>query len=94
MRYYDRKTKKYLTFMTNNMTASPFVIAELYRSRWSVELFFKWIKQHLCIRNFFGRTENAVKTQIWIAVTTYVLAAILKKQLYLTQSLYEILQVL
>lgn len=94
VRYYDKKTKKYLTFMTNNMTVSPFVIAELYRSRWSVELFFKWIKQHLCIRNFFGRTENAVKTQIWIAVTTYVLAAVLKKQLNLTQSLYEILQVL
>ena len=93
IRYYDKETKKYFVFMTNNMTMSPVLIANLYKSRWSVELFFKWIKQHLCIRTFYGFSENAVKTQIWIALSVYVLAAILKTEFHLTQSLYDILQI-
>jgi len=76
------------------MTLKPELIADLYRQRWQVELFFKWIKQHLRIKKFLGTTENAVKTQIWIAVCTYVLIAIVKKRLKLDQSLYEILQIL
>ena len=83
-----------LSFLTNNMTLKPELIADLYRQRWQVELFFKWIKQHLRIKKFLGTTENAVKTQIWIAVCTYVLIAIIKKRLKLDQSLYEILQIL
>ena len=83
-----------LSFLTNNMTLKPELIADLYRQRWQVELFFKWIKQHLRIKKFLGTTENAVKTQIWIAVCTYVLIAIVKKRLKLDQSLYEILQIL
>lgn len=93
VRYYDRETKKYFVFMTNNMTVSPLLIAKLYKSRWSIELFFKWIKQHLSIQKFYGFSENAVKTQICIALSLYVLAAILKKELHLSQSLYEILQI-
>ena len=86
---------KRLTFLTNNFTLTPEVIAALYRQRWQVELFFKWIKQHLRIKKFFGTSENAVKTQIWIAVGTYVLIAIAKKRLQLDRhSLYEILQIL
>ena len=85
---------KRLTFLTNNFALSPEMIAALYRQRWQVELFFKWIKQHLRIKTFLGTSENAVKTQIWIAVCTYVLIAILKKRLKLHNSLHEILQIL
>ncbi len=87
-------TGKRLIFLTNNFVLKPELIADLYRQRWQVELFFKWIKQHLRIKTFFGTSENAVKTQIWIAVATYVLIAIFKKRAQLPQSLYEILQIL
>ena len=88
-------TGKRLVFLTNNFALKPEVIADLYRQRWQVELFFKWIKQHLRIKVFFGTSENAVKTQIWIAISTYVLIAIAKKRLHLDHhSLYEILQIL
>jgi hypothetical protein len=87
-------TGKRATFLTNNFALKPELIADLYRQRWQVELFFKWIKQHLRIKSFLGTTENAVKTQIWIAVCTYVLIAIVKKRLHLPQSLHEILQIL
>ena len=90
----DDKGKR-LVFLTNNMALAPEMIADLYRQRWQVELFFKWIKQHLRIKVFFGTSENAVKTQIWIAVSVYVLIAIAKKRLHLDDhSLYEILQIL
>ena len=85
---------KTLVFLTNNTDLSARTIADLYRCRWQVELFFKWIKQHLRIKSFFGTSENAVKSQIWIAVSVYVLVAILKKRLNLSASLYEILQIL
>ncbi len=85
---------KRITFLTNNFALKPEMIAALYKQRWQVELFFKWIKQHLRIKAFLGTSENAVKTQIWIAVCTYVLIAIVKKRLHLPQSLYEILQIL
>ncbi len=85
---------KRLTFLTNNFALKPELIADLYKQRWQVELFFKWIKQHLRIKAFFGTSENAVKTQIWIAVATYVLIAIIKKRAQLPHSLYEILQIL
>ena len=85
---------KRVTFLTNNFALAPGLIAQLYRQRWQVELFFKWIKQHLRIKAFLGTSENAVKTQIWIAVCTYVLIAIMKKRLKLSHSLYEILQIL
>ena len=85
---------KRVTFLTNNFSLTPELIAQLYRQRWQVELFFKWIKQHLRIKAFLGTSENAVKTQIWIAVCTYVLIAIVKKRLKLSHSLYEILQIL
>lgn len=88
------ETGKRITFLTNNFALKPELIAALYRQRWQVELFFKWIKQHLRIKAFLGTSENAVKTQIWIAVCTYVLIAILKKRLHLPHSLYEILQIL
>jgi hypothetical protein len=88
------ETGKRITFLTNNFALSPELIAALYRQRWQVELFFKWIKQHLRIKAFLGTSENAVKTQIWIAVCTYVLIAIVKKRLHLPHSLYEILQIL
>lgn len=94
IKYFDSKTQKQLIFFTNNMTLPAKTIADLYRSRWQVELFFKWIKQHLRIKAFFGRTENAVKTQIWIAISTYVLVAIVKKELNLKANLYTILQIL
>lgn len=87
-------TGKRIAFLTNNFSLAPEMIAELYRQRWQVELFFKWIKQHLRIKTFFGTSENAVKTQIWIAVAAYVLIAIVKKRLNLPHSLYEILQIL
>jgi hypothetical protein len=85
---------KRITFLTNNTSLAPQTIGELYRLRWQVELFFKWIKQHLRIKAFFGTSENAVKTQIWIAVATYVLIAIVKKRALLPHSLYELLQIL
>ena len=88
------ETGKRVVFLTNNFALKPEMVAALYRQRWQVELFFKWIKQHLRIKAFFGTSENAVKTQIWIAVATYVLIAIAKKRLQLPQTLYEILQVL
>jgi IS4 transposase len=88
------ETGKRITFLTNNFALKPELIAGLYRQRWQVELFFKWIKQHLRIKTFFGTTENAVKTQIWIAVCTYVLIAIAKKRLRLPNSLHEIIQIL
>jgi hypothetical protein len=89
------ETGKRITFLTNNFALKPELIADLYRQRWKVELFFKWIKQHLRIKAFLGTSENAVKTQIWIAVCTYVLIAIAKKRLHLEHySLYEILQIL
>jgi len=94
VKYFDAETQKHLTFLTNNFSLPALTIAQLYRCRWQVELFFKWIKQHLRIKKFYGTSENAVKTQIWIAVSVYVLVAIVKKRLNLEQSLYTILQVL
>ncbi|MFZ2804197.1 MAG: IS4 family transposase [Patescibacteria group bacterium] len=94
IRFKDPKTGKRLVFLTNHFALPAITITELYRCRWQVELFFKWIKQHLRIKAFFGTSENAVKTQIWIAVSVYVLVAIVKKRLNLSASLYEILQIL
>ena len=94
IKYHDSKTDKTLVFLTNNFSLPAMTITNLYRSRWQVELFFKWIKQHLRIKSFFGTSKNAVKTQIWIAVTVYVQVAILKKRLNLKGSLYSILQIL
>ncbi len=94
IRYYDDQQQRALVFLTNNFTLPALTIADLYRCRWQVELFFKWIKQHLRIKAFFGTTENAVKTQIWIAISVYVLVAIIKKRLGIDQSLYTILQIL
>jgi hypothetical protein len=94
IRFKDPETAKTLIFLTNNFVLPALTITELYRCRWQVELFFKWIKQHLRIKAFFGTSENAVKSQIWIAVSAYVLVAIVKKRLHLTASLYEILQIL
>lgn len=94
VKYYDKETEKTLVFLTNNFSLPALSIAQLYRCRWQVELFFKWIKQNLRIKNFYGTSENAVKTQIWIAVSVYVLVAILKKQLDIPASLYTILQIL
>jgi len=94
IRYTDPTTGKRLVFLTNNFTLPALTIAQLYKARWQVELFFKWIKQHLRIKAFYGTSPNAVKTQVWIAVSVYVLVAILKKRLGLPQSLYTILQVL
>jgi IS4 transposase len=92
--YFDSKNDKMLVFLTNNFLLPAITIADLYRCRWQIELFFKWIKQHLRIKVFYGTTENAVKTQIWIAISVYVLVAIVKKTLNLDQSLYTILQIL
>jgi IS4 transposase len=92
--YLDVKTKKRFKFLTNNFTLPALTIALIYKSRWQVELFFKWIKQHLRLKAFYGTSENAVKTQIWIAVSVYVLVAIVRKQLGLEVSLYQILQIL
>ncbi len=94
IRYCDPETGKRLVFLTNNHTLPALTITQLYRARWHVELFFKWIKQHLRIKAFYGTSENAVKTQIWIAIAVYVLVAIVKKRLNLSQSLYGILQIL
>jgi hypothetical protein len=93
IRFKDPETGKTLIFLTNNFALPAFTITELYRCRWQVELFFKWIKQHLRIKKFYGTSENAVKTQIWIAVSVYVLVAIVKKHLNLDASLYTLLQV-
>jgi len=94
IRFKDPDTAKTLIFLTNNFVLPAFTITELYRCRWQVELFFKWIKQHLRIKAFFGTSENAVKSQIWIAVSVYVLVAIVRKRLKLSASLYQILQIL
>jgi len=92
--YFDAETGKRLKFLTNNFTLPALTIARIYKQRWQVELFFKWIKQHLRIKVFYGTSENAVKTQIWIAVSVYVLVAIVRKRLGLEASLYQILQIL
>jgi len=94
VRFKDAESGKTLVFLTNNTTLPPLTIAALYKSRWQVELFFKWIKQHLRIKRFLGTSENAVKAQIWCAVATYVLIAIVKKELQLDVSLYTCLQIL
>lgn len=94
IRYFDAEKKRSFVFLTNNFTLPATTITQLYKCRWQVELFFKWIKQHLRIKAFFGTTENAVKTQVWIAVSVYVLIAIMKKRLKLEASLYSILQIL
>jgi len=92
--YVDAKTNRRLVFLTNDFALPALTIAEIYRSRWQVELFFRWIKQHLRIQKFYGVSENAVKTQIWIAIAVYVLVAIVRKRLGLEASLYQILQIL
>lgn len=94
IRYFDKSTNKHFVFLTNNFTLPPATIAQLYRSRWQIELFFKWIKQHLRIKAFYGTSENAVKTQVWIAISVYLLVAIVKKHLKLNPSLYTILQII
>jgi len=94
VRFFDVENQKKLVFLTNDFSLPPESIALLYKQRWQVELFFRWIKQHLRIKAFFGTSENAVKTQVWIAISVYVLVAIVKKRLHLKQSLYTILQIL
>lgn len=94
IRYRDKETGKTLVFLTNNLSLPASTIANLYRARWQVELFFKWVKQHLKIKRFYGTSPNAVKSQVWIAVITYVLVAIVKKRLKLEQPMYSILQFL
>jgi len=94
VKFNDPETGKTLVFLSNNFVLPAMTIAKLYKYRWKVELFFKWIKQHLRIKAFFGETENAVKTQIWSAVCVYVLVAIVKKRLAIKASLYEMLQIL
>lgn len=94
IKFFDKETKKTLVFVTNNKILPALTIAVLYKNRWQVELFFKWIKQHLRIKKFFGTSENAVKTQIWCAIAIYVLIAIVKQELRLKSSLYTLLQIL
>jgi len=94
VRYFDAETNQRLGFLTNNFSLPAITIAQIYKCRWQVELFFKWIKQHLRIKAFFGTSENAVKTQIWIAVSVYVLVAIVRKRMSLDSTLYQILQIL
>ena len=94
IRYYDENLGKRLVFLTNNFDLPASTIAALYKSRWQIELFFKWIKQHLRIKSFYGTSQNAVKSQIWIAVSTYLLVAIVKKELRIDLPLYTILQIL
>lgn len=94
VRFFDSKRSKRFTFLTNNFTIEALTVADLYKARWKVELFFKWIKQHLRIKTFFGTSENAVKTQIWTAISVYVIIAIIKKRLALKPDLYTILQIL
>ncbi len=92
--YVDSETNKRLKILTNNFTLPALTIAQIYKCRWQIELFFKWIKQHLRIKAFYGTSENAVKSQIWIAISVYVLVAIVRKRLGLEASLYQILQIL
>lgn len=94
IKYFDAEKGRSFVFLRNQFTLPPEIIAELYRYRWRVKIFFKWIKQHLRIKSFYGTSENAVKTQIWIAVSTYVLVAIMKKRLKIDLTLYTILQIL
>jgi IS4 transposase len=94
VRYYDAETDKSLVFLTNNFLLPAVTISQLYKQRWQVELFFKWIKQNLRIKSFYGTSENAVKTQIWIAISVYLLVAVIRKRLKIQESLYTILQVL
>ncbi len=94
IKYHDAEQDRTLVFLTNQLTLPPLTLAQLYRSRWRIELFFRWIKQHLRIKAFYGTSENAVKSQIWIAVSVYVLIAIIKKRLQLEPNLYTILQIL
>jgi hypothetical protein len=94
IRFYDTEQNRRLVFLTNNFSLPALTIAKIYKCRWQIELFFKWIKQHLRIKAFYGTSENAVKTQIWTAISIYVLVAIVKKQLHLERSLYTILQIL
>jgi hypothetical protein len=94
IKFYDAEKGRSFIFLTNQFTLPPEIIAELYRYRWRVEIFFKWIKQHLRIKSFYGTSENAVKTQIWIAISTYVLVAIMKKRMKIDLTLYTILQIL
>lgn len=94
IKFYDKQSGRTFVFLTNNFIVKATDIAQLYKHRWKIELFFKWIKQHLKIKSFWGQSENAVKTQVWIAVSIYVLVAIAKKKFMLKQSLYEILQIL
>ena len=94
IRFNDSDSGKTLVFLSNQFALPPLTICALYKNRWQVELFFKWIKQHLRIKQFYGTSENAVKTQIWIAISVYVLVAIIKKQLNLDASLYTLLQIL
>ena len=94
MRFNDPVSGKALVFLTNNTSLPAHVIAQLYKNRWQVELFFKWIKQHLRIKKFLGTSQNAVKSKIWCAICTYVLIAIVKKELHLNSSLYTCLQIL
>ena len=94
IKYVDPETGKRLVFLTNNFVLAALTIAKLYKCRWQVELFFKWIKQHLRIKKFYGTSANAVKTQVWIAISVYVLVAIVKKELKLDRTMNEILQIL
>jgi transposase len=94
VRFFDKETDKNLIFLSNNFVLPAYAIAQLYKCRWQIELFFKWIKQHLRIKSFYGTSENAVKTQIWIAVSVYLLVAIIKKRMNLDMSLYTFLQIL
>jgi hypothetical protein len=92
--YYSAETDQRIVLLTNNFSIPALTVAALYRYRWQIELFFKWIKQHLRIKSFFGTSDNSVKTQVWIAITVYVLVAIVKKRLGLKQDLYTLLQIL
>lgn len=94
IKYLDKESGRVFIFLSNNFELAATDIAKLYKHRWLIELFFKWIKQHLKVKSFWGQSENAVKTQIWVEIAVYTLVAIAKKQFLLTQSLYEILQVL
>jgi IS4 transposase len=94
IKYHDKELNKTFTFLTNNIQLSAVTIAALYKERWKVELFFKWVKQHLRIKAFYGTSSNAVYTQIWIAISIYLIVAIMKKKMKLDQSLYTILQIL
>ena len=94
IRFYDEETGKTFVFLTNNFKLSALTIAALYKYRWGIELFFKWIKQHLKIQTFWGQSENAVRTQVWIAISAYLIVIIAKKKLNIQQSLYEILQMI